>query len=543
MGETSVFVSYRRDDSKHAAGRLGERLHERFRLFMDIDSIRPGADFTAVVRNAVDQADVVLAVIGTGWLASASETGTRRIDDPEDWVALEVGTALQRGTPVIPILVDGARMPERADLPLSLSDLASRQAITLTHESFSADCTRLIQTIEGLVDTQESPDVDLWSDPDYPEARSALLLGQWARAIESFERVLRRHPRHQQVLEQLAEARRRQSLVELDQRARDAAVEGRWGVAVEALEGMQALQPSDDGAERLAEARRQMKVRSLQHDVRALAERGDWAAVVAADSELAALDPRVADFEGLATRARQELLAARLNADYRRGLQQLDAGQWEEGEATFSALLELHPGYQDCDKLLEVARRRGAPAEPERPAAQVDPPDPPDPPDRLDPRDTAPIAVISPPTEQVVSREPDTGPRPKPRPTAPPAAPPAAQAPPARPAPQAPPGRPAAQAPPALSHPVATPPVDPPVRDPAVPSTRRLSPRAWLGATAAAILLVGTVVTGVVLATRDDSEPRADTPEPGPSEGPTADGSASARLPPPATSWSPLLPG
>ncbi len=66
--ETSVFVSYRRDDSKHAAGRLGERLHERFHLFMDIDNIRPGTDFTAVVRNAVDQADVVLAIIGTAWL-------------------------------------------------------------------------------------------------------------------------------------------------------------------------------------------------------------------------------------------------------------------------------------------------------------------------------------------------------------------------------------------------------------------------------------------------------------------------------------------
>ena len=61
--DTSVFVSYRRDDSKHAAGRLGERLGERFQLFMDIDSIRPGTDFTAVVRDAVDRADVVLAVM------------------------------------------------------------------------------------------------------------------------------------------------------------------------------------------------------------------------------------------------------------------------------------------------------------------------------------------------------------------------------------------------------------------------------------------------------------------------------------------------
>jgi hypothetical protein len=185
--ETSVFVSYRRDDSKHAAGRLGERLHERFHLFMDIDNIRPGTDFTAVVRNAVDQADVVLAIIGTAWLASTKEPGTRRLDDPDDWVALEVGTALRRGTPVIPVLVDGARMPERGELPEKLADLASRQAITLDHESFGADCTRLIEIIESLAGEQQVKEVDLWADPDYPAARSALLQEQWARAIEGLE--------------------------------------------------------------------------------------------------------------------------------------------------------------------------------------------------------------------------------------------------------------------------------------------------------------------------------------------------------------------
>jgi len=488
LGETSVFVSYRRADTKHAAGRLGERLHERFHLFMDIDSIRPGADFTAAVRNAVDRADVVLALIGTQWLAAADETGDRRIDDPGDWVALEVGTALQRGTPVIPILVDGARMPERAELPPSLADLASRQAISLTHESFAADCTRLIETIEGLVGAQESPDVDLWADPDYPAARSALLQGQWSRAADGLERVLRRLPRNEQVLEQLDQARRRQSLVDLDQRARAAAVDGRWGVAVEALEGMQALEPSDEVAERLAEARRQLKVRSLQHDVRALAARGDWAAVIAADRELAALDPAATDFEGLSTRARQELRAARLDADYRRGVRQLDAGQWEDGEATFAALLALQPGFRDSEELLEVARRRGAPAEPER--AEEAP-------------DTAPIAVVvSAPPEPVAQEGPD------PAPVAPP-----------RPAP-------------------AAPPVEPPARETDVRSSRRFSPLAWLGTAVAAVVLVATVVTGVVLATRDHPERRADTPQPGASEGPTSAGPtsvASTSGPPAAT--------
>ena len=70
-----VFVSYRRADSGHAAGRLGERLDERFTLFMDVDRIRPGTDFTTAVREAVNQADVLVAIIGSRWLTLTAESG------------------------------------------------------------------------------------------------------------------------------------------------------------------------------------------------------------------------------------------------------------------------------------------------------------------------------------------------------------------------------------------------------------------------------------------------------------------------------------
>lgn len=504
--DTSVFVSYRRDDSKHAAGRLGERLGERFQLFMDIDSIRPGTDFTAVVRDAVDRADVVLAVIGKDWLFASSESGARRLDEPHDWVSLEVGTALKDGTPVIPVLVDGARMPDRGELPASLTDLASRQAISLDHESFAADCTRLIETIEGLVGSQESPDVDLWADPDYPTARSALLQGQWAKAAEGLERVLRRHPRHPQVQDQLAEARRRQNLADLDRRARDAAAEGRWGVAVEALEAIEALQPSNDVAERLAEARRQQQVRSLQQDVRALAQLGDWAAVIAADSELTSLDPRSTDFEGLATRAREQLFEDGLEADYRRGLQQLDAGEWEAGETTFAALLARRPDYRDCLELLDVARRRGAAPEPEQPEQPEQPEDPVE-------IDTGPIAVLVAPAPELVPttvEEPvedtvDTPVEPVRLPPPPPPPPRHVE----EPRPDAPP-----------------------------PGGRRRSPWLWVGAAGAAVVLVGAVIAGVTLAGNDgkDDDRTADGsagPTPGPSSGPSSD--VPVDSPPPAT--------
>ena len=125
-----VFVSYRRDDSKWAAGRLGQRLDERFKLFMDDDENRGADDFTTVLRKALDKADVLLAVIGRQWLTLTAANGGRRIDQPGDWVAEEIGTALRRGTPVIPVLIDRAKMPSRGKLPPALADLANRQALS-----------------------------------------------------------------------------------------------------------------------------------------------------------------------------------------------------------------------------------------------------------------------------------------------------------------------------------------------------------------------------------------------------------------------------
>src|SRR5918997_4612293 len=108
-----VFLSYRRDDSKHAAARIAERLDERFQLFMDVDAIQPGMDFTAVVASAVAESDVLVAVIGSGWLGALDSMGRRRLDDPADWVVTEIATALQRQIAIIPVLVDGAQMPTR----------------------------------------------------------------------------------------------------------------------------------------------------------------------------------------------------------------------------------------------------------------------------------------------------------------------------------------------------------------------------------------------------------------------------------------------
>src|SRR5215468_9038498 len=114
-----IFVSYRRQETSHLAGRLSDRLADRFgegQVFMDVDAIEPGVDFAEEISRAVAACQVLLAVIGPNWLTATDERGRRRLDNPDDLVRLEVEAALARGVLVIPILVEGAVMPGREDL-------------------------------------------------------------------------------------------------------------------------------------------------------------------------------------------------------------------------------------------------------------------------------------------------------------------------------------------------------------------------------------------------------------------------------------------
>ena len=150
--KVSVFLSYRRADTPYAAGRLGDRLGERFELFMDID-IAPGLHFGRALTDAVSSCDVMLVLIGPSWLTAVDEDGARRLENPRDWVVQEIEAALARDVTVIPVLVDGARMPLPDQLPEQLESLAFRQAINLRHESFSTDITTLMNAIEQAVPT------------------------------------------------------------------------------------------------------------------------------------------------------------------------------------------------------------------------------------------------------------------------------------------------------------------------------------------------------------------------------------------------------
>jgi hypothetical protein len=118
---------------------------------MDVDTIVLGVDFTKVIAQALSTSKVLLAIIGPQWLTATDEDGQRRLDDPDDTVRMEIGAALERDISVIPILVEGAVMPRRQQLPEDLARLAHRNALSVRHESFRVDTERLLEAIEQIV--------------------------------------------------------------------------------------------------------------------------------------------------------------------------------------------------------------------------------------------------------------------------------------------------------------------------------------------------------------------------------------------------------
>jgi TIR domain len=148
--EAKVFINYRREDAAGYAGRLYEWLSDRFgpdRVFMDISALRPGADFVQAIESEVAACGAVLVVIGRQWLTCAAD-GRRRLDDPQDFVRLEIASALSRDVLVIPVLVEGADVPREQELPDDLKPLARRHALEITDERWEYDAGRLIDTLE-----------------------------------------------------------------------------------------------------------------------------------------------------------------------------------------------------------------------------------------------------------------------------------------------------------------------------------------------------------------------------------------------------------
>ena len=149
-----IFISYRREDTADAAGRLYDLLRARFghrRVFMDVDTIKPGEVFAESIGRTVGSCDALVAMIGPSWLTHKDAEGLRRLDDEKDFVRLELTAALKRNVRVIPCLIGGAGMPRREDLPNELAGLVDRHALELTHASFRRDTEQLVESLEEIV--------------------------------------------------------------------------------------------------------------------------------------------------------------------------------------------------------------------------------------------------------------------------------------------------------------------------------------------------------------------------------------------------------
>ena len=152
---SSIFISYRREDSAGYAGRLHEELEGRLgagEVFRDVDTLQAGQDFDAAIRQRLQQCRACVVMIGPGWLQSRTASGQRRLYQPNDYVALEIAAALTRpDVVVIPVLVGGASMPAADDLPEALRPLSRRHALTVRDETWEADMDRLAAIVQTAV--------------------------------------------------------------------------------------------------------------------------------------------------------------------------------------------------------------------------------------------------------------------------------------------------------------------------------------------------------------------------------------------------------
>jgi len=176
----SLFISYRRSDAPAEARAIYDFLvgiYGADKVFKDVDSIKKGSDFRRVLDVTLNACSVLLVIIGPNWLLAASESGEHRLQDPTDFVRMELCTALSRRIVVIPILVNGAKMPTSTDLPTELSPLSSRQAISLRAGQLSDDM--------GLIDNAVAPHVS-WEILDRRTLVAATGVGMLTVSIAVF---------------------------------------------------------------------------------------------------------------------------------------------------------------------------------------------------------------------------------------------------------------------------------------------------------------------------------------------------------------------
>lgn len=199
----SIFISYRRDDSEGEAGRLYDDLVRAYgdsAVFMDVSGIAPGLDFRKAIDDNVAGCGVFLAIIGPQWASITGSDAKRRLDDDNDFVRLEIASALARNIAVIPVLVHEARMPHPEQLPDNIRDFAYRNSVEISHARWNSDVQLLIDALKQYVTTSKATETqpvhatvpvqlpppvstEPASAPSEPKPRAALIVGIVAAAL------------------------------------------------------------------------------------------------------------------------------------------------------------------------------------------------------------------------------------------------------------------------------------------------------------------------------------------------------------------------
>ncbi len=158
-----LFISYRRSDARGIAGRLSDTLGTYFgdgRVFRDIENIAGGADFGNVITQALRSADAVIVLIGPDWLSLKNDKGQRRLEDPQDWVAQEIATAIELKKPIFPVLVENASMPRAEELPDRLKPLTRYNALSISDDRWKTDVQRLGKIISLEIPSASERKID-----------------------------------------------------------------------------------------------------------------------------------------------------------------------------------------------------------------------------------------------------------------------------------------------------------------------------------------------------------------------------------------------
>jgi hypothetical protein len=183
-----VFISYRRSDSDVAAGRLADDLTEIFgrnAIFRDVDTLEPGENYVTALDHALDSCAAVIAMIGPRWSDVTDTAGRRRLEDPNDWVRVEIKRSLERGIRVIPVLIS-ATMPPAANIPADLQGLLQRQALEISDRHWKQDIELLAQVLEKVPGIRRSTAAGETHPAAHTDSKTSFLTEHWVQLVLGF---------------------------------------------------------------------------------------------------------------------------------------------------------------------------------------------------------------------------------------------------------------------------------------------------------------------------------------------------------------------